>query len=63
VALAGAAAAQVEHHRLGRLVGPVAADDADRPRASFGLVLDDAELRLGVTQQRHQLFEHVSGHG
>ena len=63
MALAGAAAANVEHHGLGRLLGPVAADDADRLRAALGLVLDDAELGLGFVQQRHELVEHVSGHG
>jgi hypothetical protein len=26
-------------------------------------VFDDAELRLGLVQQRHELVEHVSGHG
>ena len=49
---AAAAAAHVEHHRLGRLVGPVAADDADRlerPSASCSMTRNFALARPGAS--------------
>ena len=63
-----AAAAYVEDHRLGGLLRPVAADDADFLGAPFGFVLDHPEFCLGLGQQRDESVENLthrllSGHG